>query len=99
MRYNKIYYIQHLSLEQKKEIALPVKGSTYKDSRLFVYKHQDGYYVLTDIKTGMRVVKAQNLKDLDRKFMDVQDVYEDLISRPDYHRNVKHFAALLLEAQ
>lgn len=98
MKYNKTYYIYHLSLE-KGEIALPVQGAPYKDSRLFVFKHQDGYYVLSDVKSGMRVVKSKKLKDLDQKFMAVQESYEKIISKPEYHRNVEKFASLLLKAQ
>lgn len=91
MRYNKEYYILETDKLRK------VKGCDYKDSRMFVYKRDDGFYVLTDKKTGLRVVKAIKLKDIDDRFAVVRDAYERLVAGPTYTTLKQNFAVSLFK--
>lgn len=97
MRYNKEYYVFYLDLKEG-EVARKVKGCDYKDTRMFIYKRDDGQYVLTDKRTGLRVVNVHQLKNLDDFFGRVQDAYEHTLQTDWYHKQVKKFANLILGA-
>lgn len=93
MKYNEKYLAVYRDDNGQKAIKL-VDGKTFSlDSRLFICKDYNKF-VLIDKKTGLWVLYSKTLKDIESKWLERKEKYEEAIRSNKYHGFVRDFEAL-----
>ncbi len=97
MQYNENFYINTRIIANNKIVLQQVSGKTYKnDTRLFVRKEPlTKTFILSDKLTGMAVVGAKTLKELENRFNEKKEQYERAVTSKSYKGLIKGFKKLL----
>lgn len=97
MQYNEKFYINTRIVANNKVTLQQVNGKTYKnDTRLFVRKEPlTKTFILSDKLTGMAVVGAKTLKELENRFNEKKEQYERAVTSKSYKGLIKGFNELL----